>query len=162
MRDGAGADCTVGNGCGRLPQMGRVLDRSVVVRTSFGVGFGIADGRRMVRLMELPMKRPGPRLLRSMAFAIFATAVLAVAASAAEPRPWQVGMQPAATSVQERLSAFHGELLVIIFLISAFVMGLLLYVVVRFNQRRNPVPSRTTHNTWIEVVWTVIPILILV
>jgi cytochrome c oxidase subunit 2 len=116
----------------------------------------------MARLVGSSMKRPGPRVLRLAVFAILATAVLPVAASAAEPRPWQLGMQPPATPVNEQLSAFHDELLVIIFLISGFVMALLLYVVVRFNHRRNPVPSRTTHNTWIEILWTVIPILILI
>jgi cytochrome c oxidase subunit 2 len=108
------------------------------------------------------MKRPGPRVLRLGAFAIVAGAALIVAASAAEPRPWQFGMQPPASSVQERLTSFHDELLVIIFLISAFVMTLLIIVIVRFNHQRNPVPSRTTHKTWIEILWTVVPIVILV
>jgi cytochrome c oxidase subunit 2 len=83
-------------------------------------------------------------------------------AGAAEPRPWQLGMQPPATVVGESLSAFHDALLIIIALITAFVLGLLAYVVVRFNHQRNPVPSRITHNTVIEMLWTVVPVLILV
>lgn len=87
---------------------------------------------------------------------------LAAAAGAAEPRPWQLGMQPPATEVEDRLSAFHDVLLIIIALITAFVLGLLLYVIVRFNHQRNPVPTRTSHNTVIEMLWTVVPVLILV
>jgi cytochrome c oxidase subunit II len=60
------------------------------------------------------------------------------------------------------LSAFHDELLVIIFLIALFVLGLLLYVIVRFHHQRHPEPTRTSHNTVIEMLWTVIPVLILV
>jgi cytochrome c oxidase subunit II len=112
--------------------------------------------------MELSMKRWGRRAPRLTAFAMFAAAAPAVAAVAAEPRPWQLGMQPPATPVLEQLSAFHDELLVITFLIAGFVIGLLLYVMVRFDHRRNPVPSRTTHNPWLEILWTTIPILILI
>ncbi len=57
---------------------------------------------------------------------------------------------------------FHDELLIIITLITLFVLGLLVYVMWRFNQQRNPVPSRTSHNTLIEMLWTVVPVLILV
>jgi len=87
---------------------------------------------------------------------------VASVAGAAEPRPWQFGMQPPATVVDERLSTFHDALLIIIALITAFVLGLLVYVILRFNHQRNPVPSRTSHNTVIEMLWTVVPVLILV
>src|SRR5260370_25494020 len=79
-----------------------------------------------------------------------------------EPHNWQLGFQQAATPVKERIASFHDELLIIITLITIFVMGLLAYVIVRFNARANPVPTRTTHNTLIEVIWTVVPVLILV
>ncbi len=75
------------------------------------------------------MKRWGRRALRLTAFAMVAAAAPAVAAVVAEPRPWQLGMQPPATPVLEQLSAFHDELLVIIFLIAGFVIALLLYVI---------------------------------
>jgi cytochrome c oxidase subunit II len=87
---------------------------------------------------------------------------LAATASAAEPEPWQLGFQPPATPITERIHAFNNELLVIIFLISVFVLGLLLYVIVRFSARRHPVPTRTSHNALVEILWTVIPVLILV
>ncbi len=79
-----------------------------------------------------------------------------------EPHNWQLGFQQAATPVKERIASFHDELLIIITLITIFVMALLAYVIVRFNAHANPVPTRTTHNTLIEVVWTVVPVLILV
>jgi cytochrome c oxidase subunit 2 len=79
-----------------------------------------------------------------------------------QPRPWQFGFQDAATPVTERIHQFHDELLVIILAISLFVFGLLAYVIVRFNHRAHPVPTRTSHNTVIEVLWTVVPVLILV
>jgi cytochrome c oxidase subunit II len=81
---------------------------------------------------------------------------------AAQPKPWELGMQPPATPVAAHLQGFHNELLVIIFLISAFVLGLLLYVILRFNHRRHPVPTKTSHNAVVEILWTVIPVLILV
>lgn len=74
-----------------------------------------------------------------------------------------------ALNVQEQFSeignvaaGLHGGLVWIMGLISLFVLILLLYVVIRYNRRTNPTPSRTTHNTLIEVVWTVVPVLILV
>lgn len=83
-------------------------------------------------------------------------------AAAAEPLPWQMNFQPAVTPIAERAHDFHDALLVIIAVISAFVLLLLIYVMARFNEKAHPVPSKTSHNTLIEVLWTVIPVLILV
>ncbi len=83
-------------------------------------------------------------------------------AGAAEPQPWQMGFQPAASPVMEEIHAFNNMLLWIISAIVVFVLGLLLYVMWRFSEKRNPTPSKTTHNTLIEVVWTVVPVIILV
>jgi len=83
-------------------------------------------------------------------------------ALAAEPQPWETGFQPAASSVMERIESFHTELLYIITAIAIFVLALLIYVIVRYNERVNPRPSRTTHNTLVEVLWTVVPIMILI
>ena len=83
-------------------------------------------------------------------------------AAAGQPEPWQIGLQDAASPVAEGIHWLHNFLLVIITVITAFVLGLMLYIFVRFNAKANPVPSKTTHNTLIEVLWTVIPILILV
>ncbi|VAW16771.1 Cytochrome c oxidase polypeptide II [hydrothermal vent metagenome] len=77
-------------------------------------------------------------------------------------KPWQLGFQDAVTSVMTDITWFHNDILVpIITVITLFVLALLIWVVVRYNERANPVPSKTTHNTTIEVVWTVVPILIL-
>ena len=90
-------------------------------------------------------------------------ALLAVpAAWAEEPHDWQLGMVEGDTPVRDAISSFHNELLVIITLITIFVLGLLVYTMVRFNAKRHPVPSTTTHNTLLEVVWTAVPVLILV
>ena len=83
-------------------------------------------------------------------------------ASAAQPLPWQLGLQPPAGSIAEMADDLHNLLLVIITLISLFVLALLVYVGIRFRASANPVPSKTSHNTVIEVLWTVIPVLILV
>jgi cytochrome c oxidase subunit 2 len=86
----------------------------------------------------------------------------ATPAYAQMPTPWQRGFQDAVTPVAERIHSFHDMLLVLISVITVFVLALLLYVMIRFNAKANPTPSRTTHNTMIEVLWTVVPVLILV
>lgn len=91
-----------------------------------------------------------------------AAGVVGGAAFAAQPEPWQMGLQPAATEVMASIRWFESFTLVIITVITLFVLGLLLYCAMRFNAKANPQPSRTSHNTAIEVVWTVAPILILV
>ena len=79
-----------------------------------------------------------------------------------QPRPWEITLQDAATPVMENIISFHNLLLWIITIITLFVLVLLVLVVVKFNAKANPVPSKTTHNTLIEVAWTLIPVLILV
>ncbi len=91
----------------------------------------------------------------------------ASAAGAGQPgdgqaRDWQLGLQPAASTTMERIVDFHDLLLVVILAITVFVLLLLLYVMYRFSAKRNPTPSKTTHNTLIEVLWTTVPVIILV
>ncbi|MFZ5834464.1 MAG: cytochrome c oxidase subunit II [Pseudomonadota bacterium] len=95
----------------------------------------------------------------TVALAFFVPAGSALAETAVE---WQMGFQPAASPVMQQITDFHHILLILITAITLFVLGLLLYIMVRFNSRANPVPSKTTHNTALEVVWTVIPIIILI
>jgi cytochrome c oxidase subunit 2 len=116
----------------------------------------------MVRLTRFLTKKATVRALLTLVLGVIGALAAVTIAGAAEPRPWQLGFQPPATPVKDRLSAFHDELLIIITLITVFVLGLLVYVIWRFNQQRNPVPSRTSHNTIIEMLWTVVPVLILV
>jgi cytochrome c oxidase subunit 2 len=82
-------------------------------------------------------------------------------AFAAQPQPWEMGLQPAATGVMTQITTLHTGLLILITVITLFVLALLVIVIVKFNAKANPTPSRTTHNTLIEVVWTVLPVLIL-
>jgi len=79
-----------------------------------------------------------------------------------QPTPWQLGMQDAATPVMADIVSFHNFVLWIITAITIFVLVLLLVVMFRFNARSNPIPTRTTHNTLLEVLWTIVPVVILV
>lgn len=78
------------------------------------------------------------------------------------PEGYSLGFQEAATPVAERMHEFHNLLLVIITAITLFVLALLIYVVFRFNAKANPEPSQTTHNTLLEILWTGVPVLILI
>ncbi len=80
----------------------------------------------------------------------------------ANPQPWQMNQQHPATPIMERLHSFHDLLLWIITAIVIFVFVLLAYACWRFAESRNPVPSRRSHNTMLEIVWTAVPVLILV
>ena len=86
---------------------------------------------------------------------------MAAMADLGKPVNWQLGMQDSASPVQDFIAVFHNWMLVLITVITLFVLGLLIYVMVRFNEKANPVPSKTTHNSLIEVVWTLVPVLIL-
>ncbi len=91
-----------------------------------------------------------------------AVASSAAWAEAGRPTNWGMGLQDAASPTAQAIADLHDILLWVITLITLFVLGLLIYVVIRFNAKSNPTPSRTTHNTLIEVLWTGIPVLILV
>ncbi|MBL6781903.1 MAG: cytochrome c oxidase subunit II [Alphaproteobacteria bacterium] len=88
--------------------------------------------------------------------------VVSATAMAAAPEPWQIGLQPPAGSIAEKANDLHNLLLVIITAISVFVLLLLVYTCFRFRASKNKVASKTTHNPLIEVLWTVIPVIILV
>jgi len=83
------------------------------------------------------------------------------AAYAAQPTPWQTGFQPAATSIMEQITWFERYTLWFIVPITLLVLLLLIYCVLRFRAGANPTPSRTSHNTLIEVIWTVGPVVVL-
>ncbi len=87
---------------------------------------------------------------------------IALAAGTGQPEPWQIGMQVPVTPIARELHAFHTEVMWIITVITIFVLALLVIVVVRFNEKSNPTPSKTSHNTAIEIAWTILPVLILV
>lgn len=83
-------------------------------------------------------------------------------ATAAQPEDWATGFQPPASPTMESIDSLNDLLLVIIVAVVVFVLGLLLYVIWRFDEKRNPTPTKTTHNTLLEVLWTGIPVIILV
>jgi cytochrome c oxidase subunit II len=106
-----------------------------------------------------------PVFSRLSTFAVTIGALLGSAATAlaapGQPSSWALGLQEAGSPVMAEITWFHDFLLVIITAITAFVLILLLLVMIRFNARANPRPSRTTHNALIEVVWTIVPVVIL-
>jgi cytochrome c oxidase subunit 2 len=79
-----------------------------------------------------------------------------------QPAPWEWTLQESGSPVMDNIVWFHNFLFVLITVITLFVLALLVIVVMKFNAKANPVPSRTTHNTLIEVAWTLVPVLILV
>ncbi len=103
-------------------------------------------------------------LCSTLAAGLIATFGLTVTALAdGIPEDWQINFQDAVTPVMREITWFHNQLLLpITIVITLFVAALMFYVMIRFNRRRNPNPSKTTHNTLLEVAWTIIPILILV
>ena len=96
------------------------------------------------------------------ALAVAALATVPALAGTGMPSPWQLNLQGAVTPVAEFIHWFHDWLNIIITIVTLFVLALMIYVVFRFNEKANPVPSKTTHNALLEVCWTVIPVLILV
>ncbi len=91
------------------------------------------------------------------------TALMAGGAQAelGQPYKWQLGFQEQATAVGRQMASFHDFVLIIITAVTIFVVLLLAYVMWKFNEKANPVPSKTSHNTAIEVIWTIVPILVL-
>jgi cytochrome c oxidase subunit 2 len=109
------------------------------------------------------MNRPGRKT--TLIFAALAAALASTASAFAgtgQPSAWQLGLQNSVTPVFDQAHQFHSFVLIIITVITLFVLGLLVYCMVRFHESKNPTPSRTTHHTLLEVAWTVIPVLILV
>ena len=112
--------------------------------------------------MKMSKGQTGRRLLGLAVAGVALVAGGTALAELGQPAPWEYKLQEAATPVMEEIVWFHNWLLFIITVITLFVLALLVTVVVKFNAKSNPVPSRTTHNTLIEVAWTLIPVLILV
>ncbi|MEO6840209.1 MAG: cytochrome c oxidase subunit II [Bradyrhizobium sp.] len=113
--------------------------------------------------MKMSKGQMGRRIL---GLAVAGVALVAGGAAFAEtlgqPAPWEFRLQESASPVMDSIASFHDYLSVLITVITLFVLALLAIVAVKFNAKANPVPSKTTHNTLIEVAWTLIPVLILV
>ncbi|MCV9963117.1 cytochrome c oxidase subunit II [Pararhizobium sp. BT-229] len=102
------------------------------------------------------MKNKAYAVLASIACLLFATN-----AFADKPVDWQTTFQPAATGIMEEIAWFEHYTLWFIVPITLFVLALLVWIVVRFREKVNPVPSKTSHNTMIEIVWTLGPVIVL-
>jgi cytochrome c oxidase subunit 2 len=102
-------------------------------------------------------------LLRMLAFVAFMAPFAGGVALAGlgQPSPWQLGLQDSATGVMDDIRWFHDYVMIIITVITIFVLILLVIVMVKFNAKANPVPTKTTHHTGLEVAWTLVPVLIL-
>jgi cytochrome c oxidase subunit II len=104
--------------------------------------------------------------LKNRAAALAAMALSLMSGSAfagtGQPTAWEMSMQTPVTEPAQFLNALHDGVNVVIFLITAFVLALLLVVIFKFNEKANPTPSKTTHHTGLEIAWTLIPALILV
>jgi cytochrome c oxidase subunit II len=136
----------------------------ILLRPAPGTVNALAVGGRDQKQMQGEERQMKVRA-HLTAIALAAGAVLASAgvalAQLGQPAPWQMDLQQAATPVMEQIASFHNMLLWIIGFISAFVLALLLIVILRFNARANPTPSRTTHNTLLELIWSIVPVVIL-
>jgi cytochrome c oxidase subunit 2 len=111
--------------------------------------------------MKMSKGQMGRRLLGLAVAGVALAASGAAFAEMGQPAAWEYKLQEAASPVMEDIVSFHSLLLWIITIITLFVLALLIVVVVKFNAKSNPVPSKTTHNALIEVAWTLIPVLIL-
>lgn len=113
-------------------------------------------------MRRVAFERIGSLLVFSLLMLFFDGGVAAADEVLGLSKPWDIGLQPAHSPVMQKVHEFHTLLLVIITAIVVLVLGLLAFILVRFNARRNPVPSKTAHNTAIEIIWTAVPIMILV
>jgi cytochrome c oxidase subunit 2 len=111
--------------------------------------------------MKMSKGQMGRRLLGLAVAGVALAASGAAFAEMGQPAAWEYKLQEAASPVMEDIVSFHSLLLWIITIITLFVLALLIVVVIKFNAKSNPVPSKTTHNALIEVAWTLIPVLIL-
>ena len=114
---------------------------------------------RTFRLAVSP--REMTRVMKNIAVGLATLPFLATGAVAAQPEPWQMRFQPAATGIMHEITWFEEYTLWFIVPITILVMALLAWCILRFRAKANPTPSRTSHNTLIEVIWTVGPVIVL-
>src|SRR6266404_221365 len=136
---------------------GRIVQHFLAIRRN-ALGFY----QRSASGMKVSKGQTGRRLLGLAVVGVALAAGGAAFAELGQPAPWEYTLQESATPVMDNIVWFHNFLFVLITVITLFVLALLVVVVVKFNAKANPVPSRTTHHTLIEVAWTLIPVLILV
>ncbi|HTN40068.1 MAG TPA: cytochrome c oxidase subunit II transmembrane domain-containing protein, partial [Asticcacaulis sp.] len=110
------------------------------------------------------LRKMGPFSAAAMALIpTLATAQEEAGQAAGHPLPGQFHLQRSVTPIMDSITSFHdGILMWTISLIVAFVLALLVWIMIRYNAKRNPVPAGFTHNTLVEIVWTVLPVVILI
>jgi cytochrome c oxidase subunit 2 len=120
----------------------------------------------MQRVIGRWFRLTGAAVATLAALAFIMGSAMNVAAAAEQmigaPVPWGIGLQEAGGALKERIHEFNDLVLYIIVAITIFVFILLALVVLKFNAKSNPVPSKTSHHTGLEIAWTVLPVLILV
>ena len=100
--------------------------------------------------------------MKKILFTVLAT-ILSTHAWANQPKNWQLGFQDSASQGMTEIVSFHNNILLpVIIAITVFVLFLMIYTCIRFRESKNPNPSKTTHNVAVEVLWTLIPCLILI
>lgn len=109
----------------------------------------------------IAIQRPKEFITKSLRVAFCLALFLNIPTAASAPQPWQFGFQPAASPMMEGVTHMHNILLVVIASVALLVGALLSYVMIQFRASRNPTPTKTSHHTLLEVVWTIIPVLIL-
>lgn len=100
--------------------------------------------------------------MKGFFYFIIISLFIGTTALADQPHPWQINFQEAASPIMDELHHFHHFLLTIVTGIVAFVLFLIIYVAIKFNAKANPIPANFTHNITLEIIWTVIPIIILI
>ncbi len=115
-----------------------------------------------LRMMPVRKKLGDGSMMVAWILAAIVSGMWSTTAAADQPVPWQTGFQEAASPVMQHIVGFWDLLFWLSVAMVAFVLLLMAVCVVRFNAKANPVPSKTTHHTLVEVAWTVVPILILV
>ena len=98
----------------------------------------------------------------SSLFALLLLSGQAIAENIGQAIPWGLNLREPFSALMSEMVSFHDGLLWLITIISLFVLILLIIIVIKFNEKANPKPSKTTHNTFLEIAWTAIPVLILV
>lgn len=118
----------------------------------------------MSEMIDIKRAATAPLALLGATVVVFTswTASAQQPAGSGQPLPWEVNLQTPVTTIAEQMGEFHNLLMIIITIITLFVTALLAWVAIRYNAKANPTPSKNSHNTFLEVAWTVLPIFILI
>jgi cytochrome c oxidase subunit 2 len=122
----------------------------------------VAPAATAVSALRVAKAVPALRVAKAAAMGVAALAIVSSSAMAQTPHPWEMNLQAPHSPVETNIHSLHTLVTWLMFIVVVLVAGLLAYAIWRFNAKRHPVPSRTSHNTILEIAWTVLPVLILV